>query len=238
MTTSSTYTWSPEIVEVADECFERVGIDPANLSARHMRAFRRSLEYLLASWANMGVPLWAVDQVTVTLTQGTATYATPVGTTAILEMILRRTVSSTAIDVNIFPMTRDEYLAIPSKTQQGFPSRYYFNRTHTTASVPVVTGAYGPTITLWTTPMNSTDQMIYYRFRRLQDAGVGTNTVDIPYRWQEALAAGAAARMAQKFVPDRLQELRADAATTFMQAKREERERAPTTLRVKYGNWR
>lgn len=185
---------------------------------------------MFSEWANVGILLWAVDQVTVTLTQGTATYATPAGTTAILDMILRRS----SLDTNIFPMQRDEYLAIPSKTQQGLPSRYYFNRITTLASVPVITGAAGPSITLWSTPENSTDQMIYYRLRQLQDVGVATNTPDIPFRWQEALAAGLAARLAVKYAPDRIGPLKGEAKSALKLAMQEDRQRAPTTLRLKW----
>jgi len=241
MTTSGTYSFDPALVEVTDEAFERIGIDPKDLNSRHFRAARRSLEFMLASWANVGILLWAVDQVTVTLTQGTASYATPVGTTAILEMILRRVSGSVYFDTVIFPMQRDEYLAIPSKTQQGLPSRYYFDRTMTLASVPVVAGATGPTIILWSSPDRSTDQMIYYRLRRLQDAGVGTNTLDVPYRWQEALAAGLTARMAEKFMPVsadssiKQSSLNKRAKEALDLAMQEDRQRAPTTMRPRFG---
>ena len=194
-TTSGTYAWSPEIAEVCEEAFERIGINPEELNGRHMRAARRSLEFMFSDWANIGILLWAVDQVTVTLTEGQATYGTPNGTTAILEMILRRYSGTSYFDTSIFPMQRDEYLAIPSKTQEGLPSRYYFDRNLTTASLPVLSPiVYGPSITLWSTPDRSTDQMIYYRMRRLQDVGNGGNIADLPYRWQEAFAAGLARR--------------------------------------------
>jgi hypothetical protein len=231
MASSGTYAWSPEIVEICDEAFERCGKDPADLKAWHMRSARRSLDYLFSEWSNEGVLLWAVDQVTVTLTDGTATYATPVGTTAILDMIIRRD----DLDTPCNPMLRDEYLAIPDKTTEGLPSRYFFNRIDSLASVPVVSGATGPSITLWTTPENSTDQMIYYRLRQLEEGGVASNTPDIPFRWQEALVSGLAAKLALKFALDREEKLRLYAASQLKMAKQEDRERGPTTTRVKYG---
>ena len=147
-------------------------------------------------------------------------------------MVLRR--GTPALDVNIFPMQRDEYLAIPAKTQQGMPSRYYFDRGITTASSPVVAGATGPTITLWSAPENSTDIMIYYRMRRLQDAGIATNTADAPYRFQEALCCGLSARLAVKFAPDREGALAAKYQLMMSQAKQEDRQRSPTTFRMAY----
>lgn len=223
MSTSGTYTWSPELVEIYDEAFERCGIPLETLAAKHLRAARRSMEFMLSELANGGVHLWAVDQQTVNLTQGVPTFNCPEGTIAVLDMILRRD----GVDVNVFPMQRDEYLAIPSKTQQGLPSRYYFNREETT-----------PTITLWSDPILSTDQIIYYRMRRLQDAGDATNTLDVPYRWYEAMTAGLAARLALKFAIEREPVLTAKYKEQLFMAKQEDRQRSPTTLRPKFGTRR
>lgn len=83
--------------------------------------------------------------------------------------------------------------------------------------------------------------MIYYRLRRLQDAGVGTNTLDVPYRWQEALAAGLTARMAEKFMPVsadssiKQSSLNKRAKEALDLAMREDRQRAPTTMRPRFG---
>ena len=123
MPTSGTYAFSPEAAEFCDEAFERCGLDPAALTARHLRSARRSLEYLFIEWSNKGQHLWAIDQQTIaapTLVAGTATYDTPAGTVAVLEMVIRRDGSDTPIN----PMARDEYLAIPNKTEQGLPNRF------------------------------------------------------------------------------------------------------------------
>ena len=220
MATSGTYSWSPELVEIYDEAFERCGVPLETLTGRHLRAARRSMEFMLSAMANIGILLWAVDQQTQLLTEAVPTYNTPVGTIAILDMVLRRN----GLDVNVFPMQRDEYLAIPSKTQEGLPSRYYFDRQETT-----------PTITLWSNPILSTDQIIYYRLRRLQDAGDATNTLDVPYRWQETMCAGLAARVAVKFAPDKYQLLKGDYEQHLRMALQEDRQRSPTMIRPKFG---
>jgi len=217
--TSGTYTFSPEISEVFEEAFERCGIDPASITARHSRSARRSLNLLFSGWSNEGPLLWAVDQQTITPVVGTATYNCPDGTVAILEVFVRRD----GVDTPVFPMARDEYAAIPDKTTQGLANRVYFDRTITT-----------PTLTFWNVPENITDELIYYRMRQLQDAGAGSNTPDIPYRWQEALTAGVAAKLAEKYAPDREQGLLAKAGVAFKKAKQEDRERTPTATRVKY----
>jgi len=229
MATSGTYSFSPEIAEIVDEAFERCGIDPASLTQRHTRSARRSMDLLFSEWANKGPHLWAIDQQIFTVTQGTEIYETPVGTIGILEMALR----VDSIDTEINPMTRDEYLSTPNKSTQGFVSRYWFERINPDTSITYPLGT--PRIHLWNVPDNSTDQIVYYRMRQIQDSGAASNTLDIPHRWQEAIAAGLAKKLAVKFAPDRIGPLTGEANSRFNEAKSEDRESAPTTFRVKYG---
>jgi hypothetical protein len=222
MTTSSAYSFDPDFADLVLEAFERIGIDPATITARHAKSARRSVDFLFSDWANRGPHLWAIDQQVIEapdLIAGTATYDCPEGTVAILEMVVRRN----GVDTPIHSMARDEYLAIPNKTYQGLPNRFYFDRQITT-----------PTLTFWNVPENDTDKIIYYRMRQLQDAGAGMNTADIPHRWQEALVSGLAAKLAEKYAPEREQGMLAKSESKYKSAFQEDRERSPTTTRVKY----
>ncbi len=219
MASSGTYVWQPDVGEVIEESFERCGIDPATLTGRHMRSARRSFNYLFTEWANDGIHLWAVEQVTLALVASTATYNCGTGTIAVLEMVVRRD----GVDTPVHPMGRDEYLAIPNKTSEGLPNRFYLNRDVAT-----------PTLTFWNVPENATDTIIYYRMRQLQDITTSTETPDAPVRWQEAIAAGLAAKLAEKYAPDREGPLRGKAAAQLKLAKQEDRQRRPTATRVQY----
>ena len=62
-------------------------------------------------------------------------------------------------------------------------------------------------VTVWPTPDGSQSyQLVYWRMRRLQDAGNGVNTMDVPFRFIPALAAGLAYYIALK-VPNGLERL-------------------------------
>ena len=62
-------------------------------------------------------------------------------------------------------------------------------------------------ITVWPTPnAGTTYQFVYWRMRRIQDAGGGTKTMDVPFRFVPCLAAGLAYYIALK-VPEGLQRL-------------------------------
>jgi hypothetical protein len=62
-------------------------------------------------------------------------------------------------------------------------------------------------ITVWPTPNpGQTYQFVYWRMRRIQDAGGGTKTMDVPFRFVPCLAAGLAYYIALK-VPEGLARL-------------------------------
>jgi hypothetical protein len=86
-----------------------------------------------------------------------------------------------------------------------------------------------PAITLWPTPDNAqTYQFVYYRMRRVQDAGKGTTIADMNFRFLPCLVAGLAYHIAMK-VPEmqvRLEMLKAAYDEQFNLAAGEDREKA------------
>jgi hypothetical protein len=86
-----------------------------------------------------------------------------------------------------------------------------------------------PAVTVWPTPDNSTTyQFVYWRLRRVQDAGAGAETADMNFRFLPAVAAGLAYHIAVK-TPDlmpRIQMLKQIYDETFELAAGEDREKA------------
>jgi len=86
-----------------------------------------------------------------------------------------------------------------------------------------------PAITVWPTPDNSTTyQFVYYRLRRVQDAGAGAETADMNFRFLPCVVAGLAYHIAVK-VPElmpRIQMLKQIYDETFDIAAGEDREKA------------
>jgi len=113
-------------------------------------------------------------------------------TASVLEAVVQRD----SQDISITRISRQEYLSIPTKTTQGRPTQFYVNRQIT------------PTITLWPAPENSTDAIIYYRVKRIQDVDAATNTADIPFRFLPCLVAGLAYQLSLKKAPQRTQILK------------------------------
>ena len=89
-----------------------------------------------------------------------------------------------------------------------------------------------PCINVWPSPNPPGDQytFVYYRLRRMQDAGSGTYEQDIPFRFVPCMVAGLAYYLAQKLPdvdPNRIPMLKADYEQQFQLAADEDREKAP-----------
>ena len=88
-----------------------------------------------------------------------------------------------------------------------------------------------PAVTVWPTPDGSTPyQFIYWRLRRVQDAGNGVNVQDVPFRFISALVSGLAYYLSIKLPnvdPQRVLGLKAAYDEAFQLAADEDREKAP-----------
>jgi len=205
MTTSGTYTFNPSLGELTLYAFNLCQIRPTSLVQEHMQSARMATNMMLASWANQGVNLWAVDLVTTPVSQGVSTYPVDANTVMILDAYMVTTQSGTSIDRIIMPVSRTEYASYPNKAQQGFPTVFWFDR------------LISPTVTLWPVPDgSSTSSLKYYRVRRIQDAEFSSGqTVEIPYLWLEAFADGLAYRLAKVWNPQIAAGLKAVADETY-----------------------
>jgi hypothetical protein len=89
---------------------------------------------------------------------------------------------------------------------------------------------YLPNINIWPTGNPGTQYtFVYWRMRRIQDAGTGVTTEDIPFRFIPAMAAGLAFYISQK-LPDmdlqRVPFLKSEYEQQFQMAADEDREKA------------
>lgn len=212
MATSGSTNFELNVADIIEEAYERCGLEAR--TGYDFKSARRSLNLMFADWANRGVNLWTVKQGTQALTAGTATYALTADYTDLLEVVLRRS----GTDYELSRMSRGEYLTIPSKTTQGRPSQYYFNRQTI------------PEITLWATPDSSTDTLVYYYIKRIEDADTLVNTADTPFRFYPCMIAGLAYYIAMKKAPDRIQLLKAVYEEEFQRAADEDEDRVPLKL--------
>lgn len=190
MATSETYNFSPSLGEMTLYAYQLIGLRPTSLLQEHFDAARMASNMILTRWSNQGVNLWAVDLVTTPLVEGTATYSVDANTVVILDAYIE--FGDPAIDRIILPISRTEYASYPNKTQQGFPTTFWFDR------------LLSPTVTIWPVPDGSQTSLKYYRVRQIQDANISNaQNIEIPYLWMEAFAYALAQRLALIWAPEK-----------------------------------
>ncbi len=193
MSTSGTYSFNPSLGEVSIFAYQLIGIRPTALLMEHMDAARVATNMMFARWSNQGVNLWTVEFVTVPLVQGTSSYSVPANAVVMLDAYITTTTGTQSIDRVILPVSRTEYMSYPNKAQQGFPTTFWFDR------------QLSPTFTLWPVPDGTQTSLTYAYVSRIQDANlVGTQEMDIPPIWLEAMVYGLAYRLAQIWAPDKV----------------------------------
>jgi hypothetical protein len=217
MATSGTSAFNLDLTEIVEEAFERVGSEMR--TGYDLRTARRSMNLMFADWANRGLNMFTYEQGSIPLVAGTATYLLPTDTVDLLEHVIRTGAgsASTQADLTITRISVSTYATIPNKLQQARPIQVWIERLNT------------PQFTVWPTPDNSQPYVfVYWRLRRIQDAGNGVNTMDMPFRFLPCMVAGLAYYLALK-VPggtERLGVLKQQYDEAWDLASTEDREKA------------
>jgi hypothetical protein len=217
MATSGTTAFNMDLTELVEEAFERAGGELR--TGYDLRTASRSLNLMFSQWANKGLNMFTYEQGFINLVPGQATYNLPADTVDLLEHVIRTGAGSqsTQADLTITRISVSTYATIPNKLQQARPIQVWIERLDT------------PRITVWPVPDNSQPYtFVYWRLRRIQDAGTGVNTMDMPFRFYEAMTAGLAYHLALKIpgAMERLQILKQQYDEAWDLASTEDREKA------------
>ena len=223
MATSGTTAFNLDFTEIAEEAWERAGREMR--SGYDLRTARRSMNLLTIEWQNRGINMWTIDEGSISLTQGTATYDLPADTIDLLDHVIRTGAgnSATQADLTISRISVSTYSSIPNKLTQARPIQLYVQRLRA-----------APQVTVWPVPDQGTALSPYYvlrywRMRRIEDAGNGAETADVQFRFLPALVAGLAYYLAMKTpeLAERVPLLKASYDESFEFAAGEDREKAP-----------
>jgi hypothetical protein len=217
MATSGTTAFNLDLTELVEEAFERCGAELR--TGYDLKTARRSLNLMFADWANRGINMWTFEQGSITMVPGTATYALPVDTVDLMEHVIRTGAGNqaTQADLTITRISISTYATLPNKLQQARPIQVLINRLE------------APSITVWPVPdAVQPYTFVYWRLRRLQDAGTGVNTMDVPFRFIPCMVAGLAYYLGMK-IPggiERLSMLKEQYDAAWAAATEEDREKA------------
>ena len=220
MTISNSVDFELDVVEYIEEAFERCGLEVR--TGYDLKTARRSLNLMLAEWANRGLNQWTIKQRTLDLVQSDGEYDLGADVIDILSVVVRR--GST--DFSVERVSRDTFISIPNKTTEGRTSQFFLDRQIT------------PNLKIWPIPENSTDVIRYDALTRISDADTQINTMDVPFRFYPCLAAGLAYYISMKRAPERIQLLKAAYEEELQRAMTEDRDRASFNVVPQYQYFR
>ena len=180
MTSSGTTAFQPNVAEIIEESYERIGVELR--SGYQARTARRSLNLLLQDWSNRQINLWKLILTSQALVQGTSSYTLAADIIDINSVVLRRS----SVDTTMNRLSRSEYQSRPNKTTQSRPSQFWLERLST------------PVLYIYPTPENSTDTVRFYAMERVEDVTDSQETIDIPSRFLPAIHSGLAYMLALK----------------------------------------
>jgi len=220
-TTSGTVTFDKTFAvdEIIEDAYERIGLQ--SVSGYQLKTARRTLNILFQEWGNRGLHYWEVGDTNIDLVEGQAEYifyrATGDGTSAttaggtsgtstygiadVLEATYRTArTETTQADSTLTKIARSAYSALANKLSKGTPSQYFVQRFVDKTTLTVYPTADSTAA--------SKDLHVFF-VKRIQDADATyTDATDVPYRFVPCMASGLSFYLAQKYAPQRVQELK------------------------------
>ena len=224
-TYASTAAFDLTIDQICQEAYERCGLQIR--SGNDLQTAKRSLNLMLAEWANRGLNLWTIQLQEKSISAGTTdlsgTNLFGSGANAAQEIIDITDVvirDSSNNDYSATAISRSTYLNYTVKTTSGRPTQYYFERT------------INPKLYLY--PAADTAYTLkYYALVRMKDAGDYTNNTEIPFRFLPCMTAGLAYYIAMKKAPERIGTLKQIYEDEFQRAAAQDGERTSLFLTPK-----
>jgi hypothetical protein len=225
MATSGSKNFELDVADYIEEAFERVGLELR--TGYDLKTATRSLNLMLAEWANRGLNQWTVKQKIISLSVGTVTYTidsvNPTATIDVLDAFNRETINSTDNDLTMTRMSRAEYSHLATKTSTGKPTQFFVDK------------QISPTITVWPSPDKAGYSVHLNVLSRMDDADAAVDTLDIPFRFYPCLAAGLAYYLAMKRAPERMPILKQVYDEEFQRAM--DQDRAKTSFYITPGTY-
>lgn len=223
MAASGSTDFNLDLNNIVEEAFERCGMELR--TGYELRTARRSLNLLTIEWANRGINLWTIEEVAVPLNEGVLEYGLEDDTIDIIDAVIRTGTSTGQSDLVATRISSSVYASIPSKNSRGRPLQFWVDR-QTGLESPQ--GRKGLVVRLWPVPDQSSKYtLVYWRLRRMYNAGDGTTEQDIPFRLLPCLTAGLAYYLAMK-IPEampHIPRLEAEYEKQWQMASEEDRDK-------------
>ena len=201
---SSTAGFILDLDSLIEEAFERCGLQ--DRTGYELKTARRSINLMIAEWANRGINLWTIQQREATVTSGTKVLSG----TALYSV---DSAGNATTDDN----DSSQIVDIDSAVMSNRPAQFYFEITIL------------PKVYLFPAA-DATYTFKYYASLRMTDINAYTKNAMIPFRFLPCLVAGLSYYVSMKYAPDRIQILKAVYDEEFSRAAAADVEKASYSM--------
>jgi hypothetical protein len=207
-------TGTKTVRQIVNAAFKKAGIagfeDP--ITAYDLDQGIDELDMMLKDWQNQGYNLWTKTGGTLNLTTSASYTLSPARPLQILSARYKE--SSSANELPMQELTREEYDNLPNKSSTGTPTQFYYDRQREDALFYV-----------WPVLASASAQTIEYTYtREIEDHTDADQVVDVPGEFWSAVVHNLALRLRDTYELPPRQVLTAMAAGLLDQALSYDRE--------------
>ena len=195
MSTSGITTWNLTRDEFINAALRKLGVlaDGFTASPTQLAPGAEALNALIKAFHADGMPVWAIKEYTFTTTATSSTYN--IGNAQILNTAMPlkivqayRVEAPGAVNTPMTVYNHYDYNLLPQNASSGEPIQLFYQPFST----------YG-TIKLWPTPIDSNTTITLIYQRPFEDMVSGTDNLDFPAYWNEAVIYNLAWRLAPEY---------------------------------------
>ena len=181
---ATTTDFNLPVDEILEEAFDILKGEYTN--GYDMRSARRSLNLLMIDLTNREYPLAHLEKNTINLTEDQAEYTLDADIIGVLDLNYK---TSDGTETQLYPESLFDYFNIPTKTTEGRPNTYAYDRTTSPSK-----------LVIWPTPDSdaANGTLEFWGMRRHKDITKSYQLVDMDYRYLPALSMGLAYFMSFK----------------------------------------
>ena len=192
MTNSGTYDFSVNRDQLISSALRLAGViaQGETPTTSQISDAAVSLNMMVKAWMADGMPLWAIETLSIPFVAGQNTYT--ISTPKLLKPIQswNRNTSS-QVDIPVRMISREEYNILGNKSTTGNPIQIFFNPNRDSTEIKV-----------FPTPdsISAAQNTLYLVAQRpYQDFDTASDTPDFPQEWYEAVKYGLAVRLAGEY---------------------------------------
>ena len=212
MAVSSSTDFARTAEELIVDALELLGVkaEEEPLQAVDLDRGLKWLNYLLKAWQTDGVMGWTLTEGSLTLADSDGSYSFAAAgdfTTVPLDITQVRISHDGGNEIEMTPLSREDYYRLPNRTTEGFPTQYFYDRQRDNG-----------TLYIWPEPDDSSYDLTFTYRRRIMDIDAQTDNFDLPPEWEKAITENLAYELIGpygKAGSDQARKIERDAAISF-----------------------